>query len=329
MRTATKQEAINGNSNDTVITPLRLKQVLSNVDITPGEGGGGSGSPEYIAGDGISIINNVISNTITKTSQLTNDSNFLTESDLPDIDINDPVPINSIWDYEGDTVPDGFIEIDPVVIPTKTSELENDSNFINQIKTINGQSLVGEGDITIEGGTGGDALPINSIFAYDGDDIPEGYEEVESIEIGGSGYEPNLMSLQLTTRQGFAGNTYTKINFDRVVNVGEKLSFEDNGVKIGAGVKYVKVSAIGNPQTEKTGNAYLRIVKNQLNDPNTIVWVFEKVTSAWGTVVLTLPPKLVEVSEGDILYAYVYGEGYTTVGQGQGAEMSMTVEVVE
>lgn len=155
MRTATKQEAINGNSNDTVITPLRLKQVLSNVDINPGEGGGSSDAPVYTAGDGISIINNVISNTITKTSQLTNDSNFITEADLPDINIKDPVPINSIWDYEGDTVPDGFIEIDPVAIPTKTSELENDSNFINQIKTINGQSLVGEGDITIEGGTGG------------------------------------------------------------------------------------------------------------------------------------------------------------------------------
>ena len=110
MRTATKQEAINGNSNDTVITPLRLKQVLSNVDINPGEGGGSSDAPVYTAGEGISIINNVISNTITKTSQLTNDSNFITEADLPDININDPVPINSIFAYEGDTVPDGFIE---------------------------------------------------------------------------------------------------------------------------------------------------------------------------------------------------------------------------
>lgn len=144
---------------------------------------------------------------------------------------------------------------------------------------------------------------------------------------GGSS-ETNLMSLQLTTKQGFPGNTYTKIKFNSVVNVGEKLIFEDNGVKIGKGVKYVKVSAIGNPITEKTGNAYLRIVKNQLSDPNTIVWVFEKVTSAWGIVVLALPPKLVEVAEGDILYAYVYGEGYTTVGQGQGAEMSLTVEAV-
>jgi hypothetical protein len=201
-------------------------------------------------------------------------------------------------------------------------------DVLGGIKVGNNLTIDEEGRLNAQASSG-DTLPINSIFAYDGDDIPEGYEEVEGIEIGGSGYTPSLMSLQLTTKQGFPGNTYTKINFNSVVNVGEKLIFEDNGVKIGKGVKYVKVSAIGNPITEKTGNAYLRIVKNQLSDPNTIVWVFEKVTSAWGVVVLALPPKLVEVEEGDILYAYVYGEGYTTVGQGQGAEMSMTVEVIK
>lgn len=37
-------------------------------------------------------------------------------------------------------------------VPTKTSQLTNDSNFINSIKTINGQSLEGEGNIIIESG---------------------------------------------------------------------------------------------------------------------------------------------------------------------------------
>lgn len=40
-------------------------------------------------------------------------------------------------------------------VPTKTSQLENDSNFINSIKTINGQTLIGEGNITIKGGDAG------------------------------------------------------------------------------------------------------------------------------------------------------------------------------
>lgn len=39
-------------------------------------------------------------------------------------------------------------------VPTKTSQLENDRNFINQLKTINGQSLEGEGDIKIGSGSG-------------------------------------------------------------------------------------------------------------------------------------------------------------------------------
>lgn len=40
-------------------------------------------------------------------------------------------------------------------IPSKTSQLENDSNFITSdgLKTINGESIVGSGDITISGGS--------------------------------------------------------------------------------------------------------------------------------------------------------------------------------
>ena len=43
------------------------------------------------------------------------------------------------------------------LLPTKTSQLENDSNFITSdgLKTINGQSLLGSGDIVISGGEGG------------------------------------------------------------------------------------------------------------------------------------------------------------------------------
>ena len=39
-------------------------------------------------------------------------------------------------------------------IPKKVSQLTNDKNYINQIKTINGQSLIGEGNINVSGGSG-------------------------------------------------------------------------------------------------------------------------------------------------------------------------------
>lgn len=48
-----------------------------------------------------------------------------------------------------------YPEIREDVIPTATSQLENDSNFVSSdnLKTINGQSLLGSGDIVIEGGS--------------------------------------------------------------------------------------------------------------------------------------------------------------------------------
>lgn len=49
-------------------------------------------------------------------------------------------------------------------IPTKTSQLENDSNFINQLKTINGQTLEGEGNILIQGGSGGVSYEVGDIY---------------------------------------------------------------------------------------------------------------------------------------------------------------------
>ena len=45
------------------------------------------------------------------------------------------------------------------MIPSKTSDLTNDSKFVKEtgLKTVNGHSLLGSGDITIQGGGGGTA----------------------------------------------------------------------------------------------------------------------------------------------------------------------------
>ena len=44
--------------------------------------------------------------------------------------------------------------INKPIVPTKTSELTNDSNFVTEsnLKTINGESIVGEGNLEIQGG---------------------------------------------------------------------------------------------------------------------------------------------------------------------------------
>ena len=63
-------------------------------------------------------------------------------------------------DYWTDTDKAEIIQYtkDSISIPTKTSQLENDSGFLTQhqkLKTINGQSIVGSGNIEIQGGSGG------------------------------------------------------------------------------------------------------------------------------------------------------------------------------
>ena len=100
------------------------------TDVNPS--GGGS---EYSAGTNIDITNNVISVTgitvPTKTSDLTNDSNFLTKSSA-----------DTLYAEIGD-------------IPTNVGDLTNDEGYLtsSDFKTINNESIVGSGNIVIQGGS--------------------------------------------------------------------------------------------------------------------------------------------------------------------------------
>ena len=121
----------------------------------------------------------------TKTSELTNDSGFLTEHQLKTINGESIVgegnieigggsgtQVQSDW-AETNTESVSYIKNKPTLsivatsgsyndltdkptIPTKTSELTNDSGFLTEqtLKTINGESIVGEGNIEIGGGSG-------------------------------------------------------------------------------------------------------------------------------------------------------------------------------
>ena len=119
----------------------------------------------------------------TKTSELTNDSGFLTEQTLKTINGESIVgegnieigggsgtQVQSDW-AETNTESVSYIKNKPTLsivatsgsyndltnkptIPTKTSELTNDSGFLTEhqpLKTINGESIVGTGDIEISG----------------------------------------------------------------------------------------------------------------------------------------------------------------------------------
>ena len=105
----------------------------------------------------------------TKTSDLENDKEFQTLNQVKSEIVNSIKVYDKRVQYvseeeynamdQAGTLRDGttyFIEGE-YVIPTKTSELENDSGFLTEhqpLKTINGESLVGTGNITIEGFSG-------------------------------------------------------------------------------------------------------------------------------------------------------------------------------
>ena len=158
------------NKQEALVSGTNIKTINSTSLL--GSGNIEVGGANYSAGDGINISNNVISNTITsynnlsdlptiptKTSDLINDEDFVSEDELAEVALTGSY--NSLSDTP--------------VIPDSTSDLINDSNFVDttalntalsskqdtlvsgtNIKTINNNSLLGSGNISISGGTATD-----------------------------------------------------------------------------------------------------------------------------------------------------------------------------
>lgn len=111
----------------------------------------------------------------TKTSQLTNDSGFITSSDIPAV----PTKTSQL------TNDSGFVTASDIpAIPTKTSQLTNDSGFVNAsgaaaaapVQSVNGQT--GAVTITVPTYTAGTGISIvNGVISVnypDGDNIGYG-----------------------------------------------------------------------------------------------------------------------------------------------------------
>ena len=114
-------------------TVQNLEEEIANIPIN-----------EYTAGNNIDITNNEISVTgITvpsTTSELTNDSGFITSADLPDT---------------SDFVTSAQVQNQiTAATATKQDTLVSGTN----IKTINNESILGSGNITIQGGGGGETV---------------------------------------------------------------------------------------------------------------------------------------------------------------------------
>lgn len=204
MRVSSVQEALNGHSNDTVITPYTLNQVL---DTLPSGGGGGiteESDPIFKRSAAYGITSSDIDkwNNTSGGSSFSGDYDDLTNKpDIPDSTsdlVNDSGFITSIpeeyktksendalYQPKGDyltSIPEEYVteeelnnkgyitqipeESDPVFVNSPASDI-TDGDIDNwnakqeplvsgqNIKTINNQSLLGSGNISITGGGGG------------------------------------------------------------------------------------------------------------------------------------------------------------------------------
>lgn len=124
-------------------------------------------------------------------------------------------------------------------------------------------------------------------------------------------------------------STNEKINLALYKSTGDKLSMSDNGVLIGSGVSKVLVSATLQAQwNSPTSNDFLIYIMK--NDTLMIRVNGQKADTSISNST-TLPPILMEVDEGDIIYLYYQGSSSSSVIYGASSYLatSMTVEVVE
>ena len=214
------------------------------------------------------------------------------------------------------------------------------------IKNINGQSLIGSGNIEIEGGTGGiteipiaskdtlggikvganlsitedgtlnavgggseegagyDDVPIYTIVDYEGEEIPDGWIEVE----GGEASGPSAAMASLV--ENFTVTSPTRysqavVPLTRLTSAGNKFTLVDNGIKIGPGVSRISMGGQLTTNTQTNGSLYgicLVIYKNGVGTQNRSLWIADNGTYDTRVVM----PKIVEVEEGDIIKMEIY-----------------------
>lgn len=306
---------------------------------------------EYNAGNGISIENNIISNTITsynnlsdlptiptKTSDLINDSEFVSEDDLSEVaftgSYNSLSDTPIIPDSTSDLTNDGADGIHPFIanydnlgnygLKGLTSDGLNLQYIIGQgdttitlqdklvsgtnIKTINNNSLLGSGNINISGGTptdvqvNGTSITSNNVANL----ITNGTYNSSTNKIATMSDIPikSFIEAGIPADVTIPSGSYTEItNFTSQISRGN-LSVDNGKIKIGSGIDYVKVTVTLSLYSN-SDTLYSFITKNG-NDVGT--WIINKIDGFSATT----RSDIIQVTENDLISANVYiGNGGT------------------
>ena len=154
---------------------------------------------------------------------------------------------------------------------------------------------------------------------------PAASEKVYSIR------EAMTISLSANTVLGVT-NSYTKVPLDKTAmsTLGGRLTMEDNSIKIGSNIQYVKVSGQLLLKCGSTaGNRHVRIQKITNGATGSIAWSCVYGAAASNTPYL-LTPIIVKVSEGDLLRMVFYtSDAADSIASGSSANGWQTYLTVE
>lgn len=140
---------------------------------------------------------------------------------------------------------------------------------------------------------------------------------------------PNIMTAYLSsnlTVSSANANAYTNFTLSRYESTGDRLTISGGGIRVGANVSRIKVSA--QAQIVPSGGAsikHLRVYKNSA----TVGWAIHRCTAANENTTLSIPSRVLSVSEGDIIYLKYYALANDVFNGSGDIPTMLTVEVVE
>ncbi len=142
--------------------------------------------------------------------------------------------------------------------------------------------------------------------------------------------EPNVMTAYLGTTitvSSANASKYVNFNLANFSSTGSKLSISNGGIKIGANVKRIKVSA--QCQVVPLGGTGIKHIRIYRNDNAVAGWNAHRFTATNENTTLVIPERTYGVSEGDIIYLKYFGLAGDQFGGGNEMQTVLTVEVVE
>ena len=175
-----------------------------------------------------------------------------------------------------------------------------------------------------------DTLPVGTEVDYDGNTVPDGWEEVYSDNI----LVANLTTNNITLSEGSGYSLVTIPLNNQNLKIGNKLTFDstNNCIIIGAGVNHVKISGQAYTGTfSVTSGIRERILVGSINNTWTMQSGIYKTMATNERMEFNISSAIVSVSQGDAISLKMSSEAVETMKIYGGTDLKtfLSVEVID